>query len=240
MRIVYLDCSNGISGDMLLAALLDTGLDIEELRQVLFALPVDGYSINLKKIKSHSLITSRLMVRVGKPQTFRNLNDITTLLEKSMVPKKIKNTSRKIFRRLAIAEAHVHGIGINDVHFHEIGAVDTIIDVVGTVWALEKLKIKKVYSSPVNVGSGMVKTAHGILPVPAPATAELLKGIPVYSTGVKQELATPTGAVLLSSLCSAFQAIPKMRVDYVGMSSGTKETKGHSNFFRVFVGESVK
>lgn len=237
MKIAYLDCSNGISGDMLLAALLDAGLEVEKLKKELAMLPVSGYSVKLEKIKSQRLMTSRLRVFVKKRQPFRNLERIMAILEKSGLKKKVKEKAKKIFRRLGTAEANVHGVKINAVHFHEIGAVDTLVDIVGTVWAMEQLKIKKMYSSPLNMGSGLVRTAHGLLPVPAPATAELLKGIPVYGSSVKQELVTPTGAVLVSSLCQGYQPLPKMRVERIGMSSGTKEANGHVNLFRVFIGE---
>lgn len=240
MRIAYLDCSNGVSGDMFLAALLDAGLAVEELKKELAMLSVSGYSVKLKKIKSQQLMTSRLHVLVKKQQHFRNLKGIIAILEKSLLKKKVKEKAKKIFQRLGAAEAYVHGVNINAVHFHEIGAVDTIVDIVGTVWAIEQLKIKKIYSSSVNVGSGLVRMAHGILPVPAPATAELLKGVPVYSGSVKQELVTPTGAVLLSSLCHSYQPMPKMSVERIGMSSGTKDAEGHINLFRIFIGEKLK
>lgn len=238
MRIAYLDCSNGVSGDMLLAALLDAGLGIKELKGELAKLPLNGYSCQLKKTRSGALVTSRLIVKTTKPQHFRNLREITQIINQSQLDLDIKKKSKIAFKKLAMCEANVHGFKINEVHFHEIGAVDTIIDIVGVFWAIKKLKIDKVFCSPVNVGSGKVKTLHGILPVPAPATVELLKDIPIYNTEVKQELTTPTGSLLVSLLGKKFGTMGKIKVRVIGNSSGSKDYPGHVNLFRVFIGES--
>ena len=240
MRIAYLDCSSGVSGDMLLAALLDAGIEIADLRKVLAKLDISGYSISVKKVWKGALLVSRLEVRITRHQHFRSYQDIKSIIQNSRISPAVKITAIKILRKLGQTEAKVHKCRLEEVHFHEIGAVDTIIDIVGTVWALSRLKIGKIYSSPVNVGSGTVRTAHGILPVPAPATAALLKNIPTYSSGIKQELATPTGAVLVSTLSHSFGHLPEMRVLAVGNSCGSREVPGHANLFRVIIGQKGK
>ena len=238
MRIAYLDCSSGVSGDMLLAALLDTGIKVTDLRKLLSKLDISGYTIGVKKVRKGDILASRLTVRTTPRQHFRNYQAIKDIIQKSRISPAVKKVSVKILKKLGQIEAKVHGCRLNEVHFHEIGAVDTIIDIVGTVWALEKLKIGKMYSSPVNVGSGTVKTAHGILPVPAPATAALLKKIPTYNSGIKQELATPTGAVLVAMLSQGFGPLPRMTLLTVGNSCGSREIPGHANLFRVLIGDN--
>ncbi len=237
MKIAYLDCSNGVSGDMFLAALLDAGLDLKDLRRELAKLSVSGYSISAKQVKVGANSTSRLMVKVNRPQYLRHLPDICQIISKSSLLPAVKKKCQGIFTSLARAEAKVHGCKINEVHFHEIGALDTIIDVVGVVWGLRQLGIKKLFCSPVNVGSGTIKIAHGLFSVPAPAAAELLKRIPYYQSTVKQELATPTGAVLIAELSSGFGSLPKMALESVGQSSGSRQVPGHTNLFRLLIGK---
>lgn len=237
MKIAYLDCSNGISGDMFLAALLDAGLDIMDLRQELARLPLTGYSVSLKKAKAGNIHTTRLMVKINRSRHLRHLSDIRQIIKESLLAPAVKKRTIKVFTVLARAEAKVHGCKINEVHFHEIGALDTIIDIVGVVWGLHQLGIRKVFCSPINVGSGTVKIAHGIFPVPAPATAELLKNIPYYQSAVKQELATPTGAALAAALSSGFGSGPKTRIESIGQSSGSRQIPGHTNLFRLLIGK---
>jgi hypothetical protein len=237
MRIAYLDCSNGISGDMFLAALLDAGVDIMDLRRELAKLPVRGYGVSLKKAKAGDICTSRFIVKVNQPQHLRHLPEIRRIINRSSLAPAVKRKANQIFTILARAEAKVHRCTVNEVHFHEIGALDTIIDIVGVVWGLHHLGIKKIFCSPVNVGSGTIKMAHGTFPVPAPATAELLKNIPYYQSLVKQELATPTGAVLAAGLSSGFGPLPEMKVETVGQSSGSRQIPGHTNLFRILIGK---
>lgn len=236
MKIAYLDCSNGISGDMFLAALLDAGLNIFDLRKELAKLSIRGYDVSLKKIRQGDISTSQLIVTVKCPQHFRHLPDIREIITISTLAPKIKKKAGSIFERLGRAEAQVHGCNINDVHFHEIGAVDTIVDIIGVVWGVHKLGIKKLFCSPVNVGSGKIKIAHGVSPVPAPATAELLKNIPYYRSIVKHELATPTGAVLVTSLSAGFGPQPEMNIESIGQSSGSRKAPGHTNLCRLLIG----
>ncbi|MDD5132238.1 MAG: LarC family nickel insertion protein [bacterium] len=240
MKIAYLDCSNGISGDMFLAAMLDAGLDIIDLRRELAKLPISGYGVSLKKVRVGGINTSRLMVRVNQPQHLRYLPDIRRIIRESSLAPAVKKRSGRIFTRLAEAEAKVHGCKIDQVHFHEIGALDTIIDIVGVAWGVHKLGIKKLFCSPINVGSGTIRMAHGIFPVPAPATAELLKNIPYYQSIVKQELATPTGVVLAKEMSFGFGALPQMNITSIGQSSGSRQISGHINLFRLLIGNLLK
>lgn len=238
MKIAYLDCSNGISGDMFLAALLDAGLNIVDLRKELAKLLISGYGVSLKKVKQGGTSTSQLIVTVKCPQHFRHLPDIRKIITLSTLAPAIKKKVTSIFEQLGRAEAKVHGCNLNDVHFHEIGAVDTIIDIVGVVWGLHQLGIKKLFCSPVNVGSGKIKIAHGVFPIPAPATAELLKNIPYYQSIVKHELATPTGAVLVAGLSAGFGPGIEMNIESIGQSSGSRKAPGHSNLCRLLIGKS--
>ena len=218
MRIAYLDCTSGVSGDMFLAALLDAGVKITELRKMLSGLAISGYRLELARVKKPGQVTSRLKVKVTGSQHFRGYKDIKNIIQGSKLSPGVKRKSLRILKKLGETEARVHGCRLQEVHFHEIGAVDTIIDIVGVVWALEKLGIGKIYCSPVNTGCGTVKTAHGILPVPAPATAELLKDMATYNSGIRQELATPTGAAILATVCSGSGPLPEMYLERVGAS----------------------
>ena len=172
-----------------------------------------------------------------KEQPARHLSDIRTLIQKSSLTTSVKGTSIRIFERLAEAEARVHGTTPDHVHFHEVGAVDAIVDIVGSVIGLELLGITDVRSSPVNLGSGTVTTAHGNLPVPAPATAELLKGVPSYGSSIPFELTTPTGAVILTTLGSSFGPVPRMRVQTIAQGAGGRDIEGQPNVLRLMIGE---
>jgi len=225
---------------MFLAAMLDAGLNIIDLRRELAKLPISGYGVSLKKVRVGNVNTSRLMVKVSQPQYLRYLPDIRRIIRESSLAPVVKKESGNIFTQLAQAEAKVHGCKIDQVHFHEIGALDTIIDIVGVVWGIHKLGIKKLFCSPINVGSGTIKMAHGVFPVPAPATAELLKSIPYYQSTVKQELTTPTGAVLAKEMSSGFGALPRMNIKAMGQSSGSRKIPGHINLFRLLIGNLLK
>ncbi len=237
MRIAYLDCSNGISGDMFLAALLDAGLSIVDLRKELAKLSITGYGVSLQKARSGDTATSQLIVTVKRPQHFRHLPDIRRIITLSTLAPAVKKKAVSIFERLGHAEAQVHGCKLNEVHFHEIGAVDTIVDIVGVIWGLHKLGVKKLFCSPVNVGSGKIKIVHGVFPVPAPATAELLKNIPYYQSMVKHELATPTGVALVASLSAGFGPRPEMDIEEIGQSSGSRKIPGHTNLCCLLIGK---
>ncbi len=237
MRTAYFDCFSGISGDMTLGALIDAGLSLKELKSYLSKLPIDNYDITAKKVKKNGISATKVDVIVRGRQRERRLSDITRIINKSKLDKPIKEDSIKIFERLARAEAKVHKTSINNVHFHEVGAIDAIVDIVGAVIGLKILGIENIIASAINTGSGYIKSAHGILPVPGPATAELLKGIPVYSTDIKMELTTPTGAAIISTLASDFGPMPKMDIKAIGYGAGTFNSPDMPNLLRIFIGE---
>jgi pyridinium-3,5-bisthiocarboxylic acid mononucleotide nickel chelatase len=236
MRIAYLDCSSGISGDMFLAALLDAGLPEDSLRGELRKIPVGSYEIHISRVLRGGLTGKHVEIVVPEKQPHRHLDHIERMLQESALSQRVKSSALAIFRRLAEVEGRLHGKPPGSVHFHEVGAVDAILDVAGTCAGLELLGIGELTCSPLNVGSGRVQAAHGTLPVPAPATAELLKGLPVYSTGAEGELVTPTGAAIVSTLAARFGAMPALRVEAIGYGAGANDFPGHPNLARLFVG----
>lgn len=240
MRQAYLDCSSGISGDMFLAALIDAGAPVDRLFAEMKKLPLGFYELKRTRAVRGGLVGTRLEIRVPAEQPHRTLGDIQNLLEKASLPEKAAGQALKVFNRLAEVEGRLHNIPPGEVHFHEVGAVDAIIDIVGTCLGLELLEVSDLVCSPLNVGSGRVEAAHGTLPVPAPATAELLKDIPVYATGVEGELVTPTGAALVSTLASGFGPLPPMKVGWIGYGAGEKDFLDHPNLARLFIGERVE
>ncbi|MCX5749115.1 MAG: nickel pincer cofactor biosynthesis protein LarC [Candidatus Saganbacteria bacterium] len=239
MKIAYFDCFSGISGNMILGALIDAGLNLNELEKQLKSLRLTGYRLQLKKTKKNGISAAYFDVNGGKDQPHRNLDDIKRIINGSKLSKEVKKRSVGIFTRLAKAEAKVHGTNTDNIHFHEVGAIDAIIDIVGCAVALEMMGIREVYSSPLPLSRGFVKTSHGKLPVPAPATIELLKGIPVYDTGIKGELVTPTGAAVITSIASSFGLLPAMDIGAVGYGAG-KYDYGHPNVLRVMIGEKAR
>jgi pyridinium-3,5-bisthiocarboxylic acid mononucleotide nickel chelatase len=232
-----LDCSSGISGDMFLGALLDAGLESEPLLRELRKLPLAGYEFKHSGVRRGGLTGTRVEIDVPKPQPERHLREIEQLVETSDLDVSIKAQALKMFFRLAEVEGRLHGKPAAEVHFHEVGAVDAILDIVGACVGLELSGINELICSPLNVGGGRVETAHGTLPVPAPATAELLKGAPVYSSGVEGELVTPTGAVLVTTLASSFGPIPPIKVARIGYGAGSRDYPGQPNMARLLVGE---
>jgi pyridinium-3,5-bisthiocarboxylic acid mononucleotide nickel chelatase len=237
-RVAYADCFAGVSGDMFLGAVIHAGVDEDVLRNELHKLDIGPFTLSITS-KTVSSIES-ISVRVdSEPRSeFRHLPAIIALLERSRLPVRIIEQSAAVFRELAIAEAKVHGIPLEKVHFHEIGAVDTIIDVVGTVLGLHLLDITKLIASPVPAGRGLVTCAHGILPLPAPAVCELLRGIPVYGVPIEQELVTPTGAALLRVLADHFGPMEPMTIEHTGYGAGSHVLpNGLPNLFRLIVGQ---
>ena len=239
MRSAYLDCSSGVSGDMFLAACLDAGLDRDRLQSELASLPLGPYEFKAGRVLRGGLAGTHVQISAPGAQPHRHLGPIEKMIESSGLPARVKERSRAIFRRLGEAEARLHAQPVEKVHFHEVGAVDAILDIVGACVALELLGIEDFSASPLNVGSGRVSAAHGSLPVPAPAAAELLRGIPVYSSGVEAELVTPTGAAIVSTLATEFGPLPPMKVDLIGYGAGSLEIPGHPNLLRLFLGERV-
>ena len=241
--IAYFDCFSGVSGDMVLGALVDAGVSPEKLKKELSRLPIKGYEIKTGKVKRAGFKATKVNVAVNSSQltvnSSRKWKDIEKIIKTSSLSRDIKQKGLKIFKRLFQAEAKVHGKKYDKVHLHELGAVDCIVDIIGTLIGLDMLGINKLYSSPVNLGNGTVKTEHGILPVPAPATLELLKNVPVYASDIRFELTTPTGAAIISSLTSGFGAIPRMEITHVGIGAGNKDFKDSPNVFRLFIGHPV-
>jgi len=238
--IAYFDCFSGISGDMTLGALVDAGLPIEVLRSELAKLNLSGYTLSSEKVKRSGLAATKVHVILDKKeQPARHLSDIQKIINSSALSPAVKQKSLSIFQRLAEVEAKVHGTTPDKVHFHEVGAVDAIVDIVGSVIGLEHLGITEIIGSPLNVGSGTVHTAHGKLPVPAPATAELLKNIPLYSSSITFELTTPTGAAIISTLASSFGPLPQMAINRIAYGAGNKDIPGQPNVLRLMIGEPV-
>jgi pyridinium-3,5-bisthiocarboxylic acid mononucleotide nickel chelatase len=240
MTLAYFDCFSGISGDMTLGALVDAGVPIDVLRSELAKLNLAGYRLSSEQVTRSGLAATKVHVALeDKEQPARHLGDIRSVIDRSSLSPSVQQKSIAVFTRLAEAEAKVHGKQPDTVHFHEVGAVDAIVDIVGSVVGLEHLGVDAVIASPVNVGSGSVLTAHGRLPVPAPATAELLKGIPVYSSSIAFELTTPTGAAIISTVASSFGPLPAMRFDRVACGAGNKDLPGQPNVLRLFLGTSA-
>ncbi|MFQ5769351.1 MAG: nickel pincer cofactor biosynthesis protein LarC [bacterium] len=237
-KIAYFDCFSGISGDMIIAALLDCGLQLEVLKAELKKLNLSNYEIKLEKVVKQNISASRFDVIEQGEQVYRHLSDLNQIVEKSKLDEDIKTTAQNIFRKIAEAEAKIHNQSLEKVHFHEIGAVDTIIDVVGALVAIKLLGIERIVCSKLNVGSGFVEFSHGKFPVPAPATAEILKGVPIYTSSAEGELVTPTGAAIITTVANDFSEIIDMKTEAVGYGAGTKDLP-QSNVLRVFVGSAI-
>ncbi|MFZ5649106.1 MAG: nickel pincer cofactor biosynthesis protein LarC [Bacillota bacterium] len=238
MKVLYLDCFSGISGDMCLGALVDSGVDSRRLEEDLRKLALHGWEMAVTKKNSRGITGTKVDIMVRDDhQPHRHYSDIRKIILESPLPRLARDNSLKIFQRLAEAESRVHGVPVDNVHFHEVGGVDSIIDIVGTSLALYYLEIERVVCSPVPPGRGTVKTRHGLLPVPAPATAELLKGVPLRKVDVEGELVTPTGAAIVTAMSDEFGSLPEMRLKAVGYGFGSKDY-GIPNFLRILLGDS--
>jgi hypothetical protein len=236
-KVLYFDCFSGVSGDMILGSLLDLGLPLEQLNAELQKLSVKNFSVSATKVVKAGVSATKFDVQFGHEHAHRHFSTIEKIIQESVLPTKVKESAVKIFYRLAEAEAKVHATSIEKVHFHEVGAIDAIVDVVGACIGFEMLGIEQIDCSALNVGTGFVECAHGTMPVPAPATAELLKGIPVYSNQVSGELVTPTGAAIVSTLARKFGGMPKVKIQKIGYGAGTKDFKGTANVVRAIEGE---
>jgi len=238
MRDAYFDCFSGASGDMILGSLIDAGLDVDRLRKELQKLRLTDYDLRVRKVTRKGIAGTQVLVTVDEDrhaQHHRHLQDIKKIIEESDLDESIKQQGTAIFTRLAEAEAKVHHTSIERIHFHEVGAMDAIIDVMGAVAGLAALGIEKIFCSPLHLGTGTVVCAHGTLPAPAPATIELLTGRPIYSTGIKGELLTPTGAAILTTLSSDFGPMPAMTMEAIGYGAGTSELD-IPNLLRLLIG----
>src|SRR3989344_6118379 len=238
MKAAYFDCFSGISGDMLIGALLDLGLDFNNLKKELGKLNLKKYKIEAKKIVKNGITATKFDVIENHkhyPEE-RSISEINNIIDDSRLDNKTKNTIKKIFLRIAAAEAKIHNKPIDKIHFHEIGAIDTIIDIAGAVIGFKKLGIEKIYCSKLNVGTGFVEFSHGKWPVPAPATAEILKNVPIYHNNIETELVTPTGAAIITTFADKFGGMPSMKVEKIGYGAGAKELE-QPNVLRIFLGE---
>jgi uncharacterized protein (TIGR00299 family) protein len=241
VKILYFDCFAGISGDMTVGALIDLGAPLPFLMEELarLPLPLSGYSLSAEETFRRGIRAVKFSAHVTEDQPHRHYSDIAGMIERSSLAAEVKEKAGQVFHRLAEAEAKVHGIELNRVHFHEVGALDSIIDIIGSALCLNFLGIEEVYASSLPLGSGYVETAHGRLPVPAPATAELLRGMPVHAEPGAGERVTPTGAAILAALCSGFGAPPPFIVTKVGSGAGDRDFPDTPNILRVMLGEKT-
>ncbi len=238
MKIAYLDCFSGISGDMFMGALIDAGLSFGELDRKLHTLPIDGYRLETKKEARNQIFGTRfLVIPEEKKQPHRGLTAVRDIIDQGGFNRAVKKKSIEIFEALAKVEGNVHNLPPEDVHFHEIGAVDSIIDIVGTVYGIETMGIEKIYASPLPLGSGFVNTAHGRIPIPAPATIALLKGLPVFDSGLQHEIVTPTGAALAKKFACSFGPLPPMIIRNIGYGVGKKKLPDRPNLLRILIGQ---
>jgi pyridinium-3,5-bisthiocarboxylic acid mononucleotide nickel chelatase len=240
MKHAYFDCFSGISGDMTLGALLDAGVSVEHMRTELQLLNLSGWELTTEKVWKNGMAATHAIVRAQDTQTHRSLSTILEIIDKSNLSPNVKDRASAIFKKLGEAEAAVHDVPLEKIHFHEVGAVDAIVDIVGACIGFSALGIESFACSPLNVGGGTAKMAHGVLPVPAPATARLLLGKPTYSNGVQKELVTPTGAAIVATLCSNFGPQPPMSVTAIGYGAGTGDLEGQPNVLRIMVGEAAE
>jgi len=238
MKIAYFDCFSGISGDMTIGALLDAGLKLETLEKELKKLGLTGYQLEAKKVVKKRISATQFKVNVKEKGVERRFKDILDILENSKLDEEIKKEIKKIFFNIAQAESKIHRKDIDKIHFHEIGGLDSIIDIASAVIGIKTLEIEKIHSSTLPVGRGFVKCAHGVIPVPAPATLELLKNIPTYSGGVESEMITPTGAGIIGTLAKSFGERPLMKIERIGYGAGEKEFT-IPNLLRVSIGEKI-
>ncbi|NOT01724.1 MAG: nickel pincer cofactor biosynthesis protein LarC [Phycisphaerales bacterium] len=238
MTIAYFDCFSGIAGDMILGALVDAGLPADELRAAVGGLPISGYQIAIERVTRHGISATRVDVQLdaSTPQPHRHLSHVLKIIDGANLTDAVKTRAAAVFRRLAEAEARVHGTNVEKIHFHEVGAVDAIIDVVGAMWGLDRLGVQRVVGSPVPTGHGTVSCEHGVMPVPAPATALLLQGVPLAACNEPGELTTPTGAAILTELADSYGPIPAMTLERVGVGAGSRQGQHRPNVFRLLLG----
>jgi pyridinium-3,5-bisthiocarboxylic acid mononucleotide nickel chelatase len=239
VTIAYFDCFSGISGDMVLGALVDLGLGLDDLTSALSTLDLEEFKLEVREVQSYGLRASKVDVVVPESVLVRTFNNIKELISSSGLPDEVKARSLEVFMRLALAESAVHSKPVDQVHFHEVGAVDSIVDIVGSAYGMHALGISEVFSSPLPMGHGMIKTAHGSLPVPAPAVLEILEDTPVYGRGIPTEIVTPTGAALVKTLAGSFGNAPPMRIIKTGYGAGSKDI-GVPNLLRVVTGEPLE
>lgn len=240
MKIAYFDCSAGAAGDMITAAMLDAGLDCRLLKTSLHTLGIKGLKLETSRTTRAGIRALTFKPAAPEQKHHRNLQNITDLIENSKIHKNAKSLALAVFRKLADAEAKVHNCKTRDVHFHEVGAIDSIIDVVSAAIGINALQIEKIYCSTISLGAGSVKTAHGNMPVPAPATAELIKNLPVSGGPINAELLTPTAAAILAAAVQSFGHLPPMKIDALGYGAGSRNPPEMPNVLRLFIGRSIE
>ncbi len=240
MKIAYLDCISGISGDMTLGALVDAGVELSAIQAGIDSLNLPSCRLVADEVKRRGFRATNITVEHEPEHAHRHLHHITDMIDASTLTPPQKDLAKRIFTRLGEAEAKVHGTTIRKVHFHEVGAVDSIADIVGSAIGLDLLGIDRIVCSPVPTGSGSIEIAHGRVSVPAPATAELLKGIPLAAAHVEAELTTPTGAAIVATVAAEFGPLPAMKIDTIGYGAGVKDFKEQANVLRLLIGEAVE
>jgi len=239
MRIAYFDCFSGASGDMILGSMIDAGLSPRLLRQELNKLHLPSVQLKIRKVMRGGIAGTQVLVEgKGEKRHHRNLKEMLNIIDRGNLEPELREKSREIFKSIASVESKIHKEKVDEIHFHEIGGLDSVVDIVGAVWGLREMGIEKVYVSKVNVGTGFINSAHGVLPVPAPASLSLMKGRPIYSTGVERELLTPTGAALLTSLGSEFGPMPSLKVEKIGYGAG-RDDLPHPNLLRLIIGNAA-
>ena len=238
MTIAYFDCFSGISGDMVLGALVDLGLDLDELSRALSSLDLEQFRLESRDVMSYGLRGTKVDVMVPDSVLVRTFNNIKDIIESSELPAAVKSTSLEIFMRLARAESVIHNKPVDQVHFHEVGAVDSIVDIVGSSYGIQALGITEVFASPLPLGHGMIKTLHGSIPVAVPAVLEILGDTPTYGCGIPTEIVTPTGAAIIKTLAGSFGTMPPLKLSKTGYGAGTKDI-GVANLLRVITGEAM-
>ena len=237
--ILYLDCPMGLAGDMTLAALLDAGADAAAVQQAVRSIAIEGVTLAVERTSKNGFAANRIAITHPEQHVHRGLSDCLAILEAAAVPPKAASTAAAMFRAIAVAEAKVHGSPLDQVHFHEVGAIDSIVDIIGCAVALESLQVDTVRCGPVPVGRGSIRIAHGVCPLPAPATAELLVGIPLAESPVEGELTTPTGAAFVRETVDQFGPLPPMTLRRMGYGAGTRSYPHHPNLLRAMVGTLV-
>lgn len=238
MKIAYFDCFAGISGDMVLGALVNAGLLVDDLLKELKKLNLKGYKIEAKAVNKLGIQATKVSVQSSNLTTVRRWAEIKELISKSNLDSAVKDRSLQIFLQVASAEAKIHGRELEQVHFHEVGAIDSIIDIVGVAIGLHRLNIKEIYSSPLPLGRTLGKSKHGNIPIPAPATLEILRDVPIYGSQIQAELVTPTGAAIIKSYAKEFGAIPAMKIRKIGYGAGSRDLE-IPNVLRIYIGEKV-
>lgn len=234
--LAYFDCFCGISGDMSLGALIDLGVPSEWLAEALAGLHLKGFEIDVSAVSRHGIQAKRARVKTADRKS-RNFARIRSLIEDAELPEGVQTASLEIFRRLARAEAAIHGEAIDQVHFHEVGGLDAIVDIVGTALCMQHLGITDVVASEIALGKGLADCHHGSLPVPVPATVSILKDIPVMGTEISHELVTPTGAAIIASLAQSFGPVPEMIINKIGYGAGERDHASRPNLLRIIAGE---